>query len=83
MSKSRQTISALGAAASPSGSTQKEIDNERRFIDDLMTRQFELPTQSNAAGFAGLVWTVLLKPTGIFIALGVRADRKSRILLLK
>jgi hypothetical protein len=37
MSKSRQTTTEPGAPASPSKSTQKELDIERRFIDDLMT----------------------------------------------
>src|SRR5216117_757006 len=36
MSKSEQTVTNRGAAASRSESTQKELDNKRRFIDDLI-----------------------------------------------
>ena len=39
MSKSRQTITELGASASRSESAKKVLDTERRFIDDLMTRE--------------------------------------------
>jgi len=36
MSKSRQTLIKKGASASRSKSIQKVLDNDRRFIDDLI-----------------------------------------------